>query len=83
MNISYQYQKHIESFTEALFQHSLLCCIANTDTEDQVKLETEQRHQERLDRVEQAFRKFDLDQDGFLSWPEFKQVSYTSSLANN
>ena len=29
----------------------------------------------RLDRVEQAFRRFDIDQDGFLSWSEFKQVS--------
>ena len=27
-----------------------------------------------LDRVEAAFRKFDLDGDGFLSWDEFKQV---------
>ena len=30
------------------------------------------------DRVENAFKTFDLDQDGFLTWQEFKQVSHFS-----
>ena len=30
--------------------------------------------EERLQRVEAAFHKFDLDKDGFLSWEEFQQV---------
>ena len=37
--------------------------------------------EEQMDRVEMAFRKFDLDEDGFLSWEEFQQVSATLSGA--
>ena len=34
-----------------------------------------------LNRVEAAFKKFDLDGDGFVSWDEFKQVGHeTHSL---
>ena len=35
-----------------------------------------------LDRVEAAFRKFDLDGDGVLTWDEFKQVGHTFVLIN-
>ena len=37
--------------------------------------------EEQMDKVEMAFRKFDLDEDGFLSWEEFQQVSVTLSEA--
>ena len=29
---------------------------------------------DKMDKVEFAFRKFDYDADGFLSWEEFQQV---------
>lgn len=31
---------------------------------------------EEMDRVENAFRKFDTDGDGFIDWEEFKQVLF-------
>ena len=37
--------------------------------------------QERLTKIERAFRKFDLDGDGYLSWDEFLQVTVTINKA--
>ena len=31
---------------------------------------------EEVDRVENAFRRFDTDGDGFIDWEEFKQVQF-------
>jgi len=63
-------------------KHSLLCCLTRAESEDQDRGEDRKHNDinhERLDRVEQAFRRFDLDQDGFLSWTEFKQVKRGTS----
>jgi Ca2+-binding EF-hand superfamily protein len=31
--------------------------------------------QERINKIEKAFKKFDLNGDGYLSWEEFSKVS--------
>ena len=49
--------------------HSLLCCCF-TPREPGGRT---------ADKVEIAFNKFDLDNDGFLSWEEFQQVIYCTS----
>ena len=45
----------------------LACFCSDKRMMDEVK-------EEQMDKVELAFRKFDLDGDGFLSWEEFQQV---------
>ena len=39
------------------------------------KRRAEEEHKEQMAKVESAFKKFDLDGDGFLSWDEFQQVN--------
>ena len=36
--------------------------------------------EKKMDKVEFAFRKFDSDEDGFLSWEEFQQVGIVSCI---
>ena len=37
----------------------------------------------KMDKVEFAFRKFDSDEDGFLSWEEFQQVGASLTEAKD
>ena len=48
---------------------SMLACFCSDKRGD-----TEQADADKMDKVEFAFRKFDFDGDGFLSWEEFQQV---------
>ena len=50
----------------------LACFCSDKKMMDEVK-------EEQMDKVELAFRKFDLDGDGFLSWEEFQQVRLQSN----
>ena len=47
----------------------MLACFCSDKRGD-----TEQADADKMDKVEFAFRKFDFDGDGFLSWEEFQQV---------
>ena len=62
-------------FCKMLFQNSLLCCVAAPDQEEPQFSSHLEAPRPARDRVENAFKTFDLDQDGFLTWQEFKQVS--------
>ena len=44
------------------------------------KVEEISGDQDKMDKVEFAFRKFDADGDGFLSWEEFQQVFTTFTI---
>ena len=50
----------------------LFCCISTNKGEE----DTTHMDMEEMDRVENAFRKFDTDGDGFIDWEEFKQVLF-------
>ena len=50
----------------------LACFCSERTMEEEVK-------DEQMEKVEIAFNKFDLDEDGFLSWEEFEQVHLSSS----
>ena len=47
----------------------LACFCSEKKTEDSNSADAD-----KMDKVEFAFRKFDADGDGFLSWEEFQQV---------
>ena len=54
---------------------NLLCCVTEPELTS-AKSPALQRTAsvERMKKIERAFRKFDLNGDGFLSWEEFVQV---------
>ena len=54
---------------------SMLACFCSDK-----KVEEISGDQDRMDKVEFAFRKFDADGDGFLSWEEFQQVFTTFTI---
>jgi len=41
----------------------------------------QEKEEKRLGRIEAAFRKFDLDGDGYLSWDEFQQIGLEEESA--
>ena len=59
---------------------TLLCCVTEPELTS-AKSPALQRTAsvERMKKIERAFRKFDLNGDGFLSWEEFVQVSQNST----
>ena len=51
---------------------SLLCCCRKKKEKEEPETEVS-----REDKVEMAFKKFDLDGDGYLSWEEFQLMTKT------
>ena len=64
-----------EPHTKTQARSNLLCCVTEPEVTS-VKSPALQRSAsaERKMKIERAFRKFDLNGDGFLSWEEFVQV---------
>jgi len=56
--------------------HNLLCCCSSLE-DDSFSPAVE----DGMDKVELAFRKFDLDKDGYLSWEEFRQLGMEEDQA--
>jgi len=67
--------------TEIKNSSKLLCCINTNDQMPTSPLLPRNPAQERLLKIERAFRKFDLNGDGFLSWDEFLQIGIDTSTA--
>lgn len=62
-----QHRNMEETVNEKSCSSMLACFCSDKKMRDEVK-------EEQMDKVELAFRKFDLDGDGFLSWEEFQQL---------
>ena len=64
-----------EEETKVQARSNLLCCVTEPEVTT-LKSPSLQRTAsvERMMKIERAFRKFDLNGDGFLSWEEFIQV---------
>ena len=56
-------------------QSGLLCCLAFTEKQSSPKSPERMVQVATREKIEAAFKKFDLNEDGFIDWEEFQQVA--------